>query len=70
MSRIVVIEFSLVEESKEKTSSEILKDIEDFLKNEETTIPWCDKFVNLEISEITQIDEKYLLNKSNEQLLS
>lgn len=53
MSRIVVIEFSLVEESKEKTSSEILKDIEDFLKNEETTIPWCDKFVNLEISEIT-----------------
>jgi hypothetical protein len=51
MSRKVVIEFSLIDESREKTREEILKDIEVFLESEDLVIPWCGKFFDITICE-------------------
>jgi hypothetical protein len=49
MPRKIVVEFSLIPESKERPSSEIIKDIEDALMNE-VTIPWCAKTLDIQIS--------------------
>ena len=49
MSRKVTIEFSLVEESKEKTEKEILKDISEAFSKEEITIPWFSKVEKIAI---------------------
>lgn len=50
MSRKVVIEFSLVGESKSKTDAEIIKDILAVFSDEEIVIPWIDKVEEINIS--------------------
>lgn len=47
MKRRVVIEFSLVDESKNKTDAEIIKDVSEVFSNEEINIPWCNKVVRI-----------------------
>lgn len=41
MPRTVVIEFSLVEESRKRADIEIIDDIKDAFSNEEICVPWC-----------------------------
>lgn len=49
MTRRIVVEFSLVDESKEKSSSELLNDVKEALKND-VTVPWCGKVLDIQIS--------------------
>lgn len=48
----LIIEFSLVKESKEKTSNEIITEISNTLSKDEVLIPWCDKAITVRIDQI------------------
>ncbi len=49
MPRKVIIDFSLVDESKNKTDAEIIKDISEVFSNEEINIPWCNKVMKINL---------------------
>jgi len=49
MPRSVIIEFSLVIESNEKTDNEIITEISKALSTDELLIPWCDKNLAIRI---------------------
>ena len=50
MTRTVVIEFSLVDESKEKNNFEIIEDILEVIKADDFIVPWCSELVDIKIS--------------------
>jgi hypothetical protein len=52
MARSVVIEFSLIEESKGRTDNEIIKDILAVFSSEEIVIPWIEKVEEINFSKI------------------
>lgn len=47
MPRKLIIEFSLVNESKNKTDVEIIREVSEVFSNEEINIPWCEKVVKI-----------------------
>lgn len=49
MPRKIIIEFSLVKESLNKTDNEIKNDILDAI-SKEILIPWCDKITKIKIN--------------------
>jgi len=49
--RTVTIKFSLVKESKKRTSDEILKEISEAFSTEELVIPWCNKVEKISLTE-------------------
>ena len=51
MSRTLTIKFSLVRESKKRTSAEILKEISEAFSKEDLVIPWCDKVEEISLIE-------------------
>ena len=51
MSRTLTIKFSLVRESKKRTSAEILKEISEAFSKDDLVIPWCDKVEEISLTE-------------------
>ena len=51
MSRTLTIKFSLVRESKKRTSDEILKEISEAFSKEDLVIPWCDKVEEISLTD-------------------
>jgi len=51
MSRTVTIKFSLVRESKKRTSDEIFKEIFEAFSNGDLVIPWIDKVEKISLNE-------------------
>ena len=45
----VVLEFSLVDESKKRTNSEIIDDILEVMKADDFVIPWVGELVDIKI---------------------
>ncbi len=43
----LIIEFSLVKESNNKSKDEILREISKVFSNEEVSIPWCNKALKI-----------------------
>jgi hypothetical protein len=52
VQRIVTIKLSLIEESKNRTNAELIKELFEVFSNREFVIPWCDKIEELSINEI------------------
>ena len=50
MTRRVIIEFSLMEESRGRTNSEIIEDILETIKADEFVIPWANELLDIKIS--------------------
>ncbi len=50
MPRKVIVEFSLVGESKDKTNFEIVEDILEFVKADDFVIPWIGELVDVKMS--------------------
>ena len=48
----VTMEFSLLEESREKTEDELLREISEAIYNGEVLIPWCNKVEKISINHI------------------
>jgi hypothetical protein len=51
MPKTLTIKFSLVKESKKRTSDEIIQEISNAFSNEELVIPWCEKVETISITE-------------------
>ena len=51
MPRKVVLEFSLINESKQRTNSKIINEIEEVFNNEEINLPWIDKLLKIKIKQ-------------------
>ena len=51
----LIIEFSLIKESKQKTNEEILKEISKVFFNEDITLPWINKVEKMIIKPITKL---------------
>jgi len=53
--RKLIIEFSLINESKQRTNEEILKEISAVFFNEEITLPWIKKVEKIIIKPIKNL---------------
>jgi hypothetical protein len=49
MARRIIIEFSLLEESKERTNSEIINDILEAINDDAFVIPWVAELLDIKI---------------------
>jgi len=49
--RTLTIKFSLVEESKKRTSDEIINEVLGALSDDEFVIPWCEKIEKIFLDE-------------------
>jgi hypothetical protein len=50
MARKVVVEFSLVDESKDQTNTKIIEDILEVVRADDFIIPWINELVDIKIS--------------------
>lgn len=50
MARRIIIAFSLLEASKDKTNSEIITDILEAISDEDFVIPWVAELLDIKIS--------------------
>ena len=50
MAKKVIIELSLVDESKGRTNSEIIEDILEAIKDDDFIIPWVGELLDIKIS--------------------
>lgn len=48
----IIIEFSLVIESKRRTKNEIIKEIAQAFENDNIMIPWCEKVEKITINKL------------------